>query len=92
MDAKGQGALEYLLLIGGVVLVAAIVIALITGVPGTATNPEDTTYCASLTGQESVNPGACAAGCPPGGSGACALSADDVCYFDPVGAYPATCP
>ena len=30
---KAQGALEYLLLIGGAVLVAAIVIALISGLP-----------------------------------------------------------
>jgi len=47
MDVRGQGALEYLLLIGGAVLVAAIVIALITGVPATVSNPEAETYCAS---------------------------------------------
>ena len=33
MENKGQGALEYLLLIGGAVLVASVVIALITGIP-----------------------------------------------------------
>ncbi|MBI5884754.1 class III signal peptide-containing protein [archaeon] len=31
MNAKGQGALEYLILIGGAVLIAAIVIVLLTG-------------------------------------------------------------
>ena len=30
MDSKGQGAVEYLLLIGGAVLIAAIVIVLLT--------------------------------------------------------------
>ena len=39
MDVKGQGALEYLLLIGGAVLVAAIVIALVTGIPTTTPDP-----------------------------------------------------
>ncbi len=32
MEKRGQGALEYLLLIGGAVLIAIIVIALVTGV------------------------------------------------------------
>ena len=32
MDTKGQGALEYLLLIGGAVLVAVIVITLLLGI------------------------------------------------------------
>ena len=31
MDNKAQGALEYLLLIGGAVLIAAVVIALLAG-------------------------------------------------------------
>jgi|SRR3989344_879836 len=35
MERKGQGALEYLLLIGGAILVAVIVIALIVGLGGT---------------------------------------------------------
>ena len=34
MNTKGQGALEYLLIIGGAVLVAAIVIALISSTTG----------------------------------------------------------
>lgn len=39
MDEKGQGALEYLLLIGGAVLVAVVVIVLILGMgKGTAGN------------------------------------------------------
>lgn len=47
MNKKGQGALEYLLLIGGAVLVAAIVIALITGVPTGTGNPEAKARCAA---------------------------------------------
>ena len=35
MDEKAQGALEYLLLIGGAVLVAAIVLTLMAGLAGT---------------------------------------------------------
>jgi len=47
MDVKGQGALEYLLLIGGAVLVAAIVIALISGMPSSL-DAEARTYCQSF--------------------------------------------
>jgi uncharacterized protein (UPF0333 family) len=36
MDNKAQGALEYLLLIGGAVLVAVVVIALLSGLASTA--------------------------------------------------------
>ena len=46
MDVRGQGALEYLLLIGGAVLVAAIVIALISGMPA-GTDAQARTYCGS---------------------------------------------
>ncbi len=41
MDEKAQGALEYLLLIGGAVLVAAIVLTLVTGL---ATTGQHTTH------------------------------------------------
>jgi len=34
MDNKAQGALEYLLLIGGAVLIAAVVIVILTGLAG----------------------------------------------------------
>jgi hypothetical protein len=47
MNTKGQGALEYLLLIGGAVLVAAIVIALVTGIPTTTPDPRISAGCAS---------------------------------------------
>ena len=49
MNIKGQGALEYLLLIGSAVLVAAIVIALVTGIPGTSPNPAISAACAQRT-------------------------------------------
>ena len=39
MDNKAQGALEYLLLIGGAVLIAAVVIVILTGLAGN--NPDD---------------------------------------------------
>ena len=38
MDNKAQGALEYLLLIGGAVLIAAVVIALLAGLGTTGKN------------------------------------------------------
>jgi len=38
MDEKGQGALEYLLLIGGAVLVAVVVIVLIISLAGDTGN------------------------------------------------------
>ena len=53
MNIKGQGALEYLLLIGGAVLVAAIVIALVTGIPGISPNPAIAAACAQRTTCES---------------------------------------
>jgi uncharacterized protein (UPF0333 family) len=38
MDNKAQGALEYLLLIGGAVLIAAVVIALLAGLGTTGSD------------------------------------------------------
>ncbi len=38
MDNKGQGALEYLLLIGGAVLIATIVLLIIIGSTGQTNN------------------------------------------------------
>ncbi len=42
MDCKAQGALEYLLLIGGAILIAAVVIVVLTGLagPGMTNNAE----------------------------------------------------
>ena len=63
MNSKGQGALEYLLLIGGAVLVAAIVIALLVGLPGGSANPANQTFCA---GADYASFGTCSnAGTPP---------------------------
>lgn len=42
MEEKAQGALEYLLLIAGAVLVAAIVIVLLSGLTGTPGNAANT--------------------------------------------------
>ena len=49
MNKQGQGALEYLLLIGGAVLVASIVIALITGTTSGQKDPRALAKCAILT-------------------------------------------
>lgn len=74
MDVRGQGALEYLLLIGGAVLVAAIVIALISGMPGSL-SAEDRTYCQSYFDFAGCN----SAPAPPSGNGeCCALQSDGV--------------
>lgn len=43
MDEKGQGALEYLLLIGGAVLVAVIVIVLLVSLSGSMGNAANNT-------------------------------------------------
>lgn len=98
MDVKGQGALEYLLLIGGAVLVAAIVIALISGMP-TAIDAEARAYCGSY-----FNIANCAAsdvannGGGAGGSSCCAITetgavATDQQDFAQCAYYPSgTCP
>lgn len=53
-DQKGQGSLEYLLMIGGAVLVAAIVIGLVVTSAGDAgsnitSTTEYTSFCASFS-------------------------------------------
>jgi len=70
MNTKGQGALEYLLLIGGAILVAAIVIALIVGLPSAAGNPADKTLCVNQ-----ANFVSCGAADPSGGV-CCPLKTD----------------
>jgi len=56
MNRKGQGALEYLLLIGGIILVAALVLAIITGVVSqtetVASGRVADALCASFTVKE----------------------------------------
>ncbi len=47
MDVKGQGALEYLLLIGGAVLIAVIVISMLLGISDQATADTNATITAS---------------------------------------------
>jgi len=48
MDRKGQGALEYLLLIGGAVLVAVIVITLLLGIADTGSTETEITTAAAM--------------------------------------------
>lgn len=48
MEKKGQGALEYLLLIGGAVLVAVIVITLLLGLTESSGNQTDDTAVGGL--------------------------------------------
>ncbi|HIH09435.1 MAG TPA: class III signal peptide-containing protein [Candidatus Diapherotrites archaeon] len=64
IQGKGQGALEYLLLIGGAVIVAGIVVALILGVGGTSSSQSsqganislDKIYAEGYGGNLVVNP------------------------------------
>ena len=55
MDEKAQGALEYLLLIGGAVLIAAIVIVLISGMSGASTGATSTANTAISGGLTTIN-------------------------------------
>jgi uncharacterized protein (UPF0333 family) len=54
-NKKGQGALEYLLLIGGAVLIAVIVIALLVGM-GSSSRANTEKNANDLTGAEAVVP------------------------------------
>ena len=54
MEKKGQGALEYLLLIGGAVLVAVIVITLLLGITNTGAGQTGNTTAASLCTQSTA--------------------------------------
>ncbi len=55
MDEKAQGALEYLLLIGGAVLVAAIVIVLLSGLTGTPLHASEQANAKLNIGYSSLN-------------------------------------
>ena len=61
MDKKGQGALEYLLLIGGAVLIAVIVITLLLGIgqSGTAQTADNTAAALCTNNAALANPQAC---------------------------------
>ncbi len=87
MNLKGQGALEYLLLIGGAVLVAAIVIALVTGVPASISPPACITECANLSVQGDVVCDAIVVAdlaCDNGTTGVCAWdSTNNICIYTP---------
>jgi len=90
MDVKGQGALEYLLLIGGAVLVAAIVIALITGIPTGDHGPECSAACANRTATAMADVDICEdftvdAATTALCSGSCEMSTATGCYYDPSG-------
>lgn len=58
MDKKGQGALEYLLLIGGAVLVAVIVVVLLLNITHAGTNTTTTVAGGALCTQLSAAAGA----------------------------------
>ncbi|MFH1391367.1 MAG: class III signal peptide-containing protein [Candidatus Diapherotrites archaeon] len=61
LDKKGQGALEYLLLIGGAVLVAVIVITLLLSIADTGGTQTGLSAATSLCTQQAAlaNPRAC---------------------------------
>ena len=52
MERKGQGALEYLLLIGGAVLIAVIVITLLLGLGGTSQGDTELTAAQGICNQK----------------------------------------
>jgi len=92
MNTKGQGALEYLLIIGGAVIVAGIVLTmLITTAPGVQSGTDQSladSVCAKLTQTDcgSVSPGGgCAAGdCKPN-------STKTMCIGQPTASRSKTC-
>jgi len=97
MNKKGQGALEYLLIIGGAVLVAAIVISLMlsTATPTKCATQDSllNALCAQFGSQAS-----CAAGDPDGaGSASCAATdcswdtTDIICKAEAAGTRSSTC-
>jgi len=81
MDRKGQGALEYLLLIGGAVLVAVIVITLLLQI--TSQGEADTTATANA---------AAIIVCKERNNALCNPAADysTQCATDPIGTFVAT--
>ena len=60
MERKGQGALEYLLLIGGAILVAVIVISILVGLGGTGGPEAKRAAANALCAQKLPNATACA--------------------------------
>ena len=84
MHRKGQGALEYLLLIGGAILVAIVVITVLTGFTGPATQTQanentaralcqskPASACAGIDANVGIAPNNVVCDCQIGTSGAC---------------------
>lgn len=81
-NKKGQGALEYLLLIGGAVLIAVIVIALLVGM-GSSSRANTEKNANDLTGAEAVVPAyITSAYCTTDGNFYITLSALDIARYD----------
>ena len=59
MQKQGQGALEYLLLIGGAILVAVIVISILVGLGGTGTDQATQAAADALCAQKPANAANC---------------------------------
>jgi hypothetical protein len=79
MNTKGQGALEYLLIIGGAIIVAGIVLTILMGASGpskcSAQDQIANALCAKFTTNPTTN---CTGGDPDGGSTTCAAGACQV--------------
>ncbi|MDD5148261.1 MAG: class III signal peptide-containing protein [Candidatus ainarchaeum sp.] len=93
MNTKGQGALEYLLIIGGAVIVAGIVLTLLMGASGPAKCSTQDQLANSLCAKNSI------ANCPTAdvdGTGGTACAANscqldttgNICMAKPAGATP----
>ncbi len=91
-DMKGQGALEYLLLIGGAVLVAAIVIVLLLGINQSSGGTTSATSAATLCTQKLGAKGTTTAGLACNDSTNGITGAARPClggyYYDCGGTYP----
>ena len=77
MNTKGQGALEYLLIIGGAVIVAGIVLAILVGTSTPLSNDAKAAALDATCAKFAI--AACPAGDPDGADGGC-LAGD--CEWD----------
>lgn len=64
MNKKGQGALEYLLLIGGAILVAVVVITILSGLGNPVGAQANETAARAICSARTTNPETACAGTP----------------------------
>lgn len=87
INKKGQGALEYLLLIGGAILVAVVVITILSGIGGSGGAQAELNSVSALCASKTQ--GTCAAAPAVVGGTSCNCAWDttaNVCEIDPADA------